>query len=201
MRFLVALAQAKGRRKGQSMKRKWKRIPDMQKLFRLVREESGSELVEFSVVLWLLILLLFGVFQWAYAMYAYHFTTYAAQEGTRFAMVRGATWSQYTTTNCSTSAPPGFTMKYACTASSTDIQNYVQSLAPGAINRNSVTIDTTTSDIWPGENPDNTTSGCATANSKGCLVKVKVSYTFNFLPFLKISAVPMSATSEKVILE
>ena len=180
---------------------KWKWVPDKQQLFGLVREEHGSELVEFSAVLWLLILLLFGVFEWGYAMYAYHFTTFAAQEATRFAMVRGDTWSQNVTTNCSTSAPPSFTMKYACTASSADIQNYVQSLAPGAINYNNVTINTTSSYIWPGENPDNTASGCSTANSKGCLVKVTVSYTFNFLPFLKISAVPMSATSEKVILE
>jgi Flp pilus assembly protein TadG len=173
----------------------------MRKLFRLAREERGSELVEFSVVLWLLIVVLFGVYEWGYAMYAYHFTTYAAQQATRFAMVRGYTWSQYTTTDCSTSAPPSFTIKYGCTASSADIQNYVQSLAPGAINSSNVTIDTTSSDIWPGKNPDNTTSGCSIVNNKGCLVKVTVNYTYNFLPFLKISAVPMSATSEKVILE
>ena len=178
-----------------------KRVPGTRKLFRLARDERGSELVEFSVVLWLLIVVLFGVYEWGYAMYAYHFTTYAAQQATRFAMVRGSTWSQYTTTNCSTSAPPNFTMKYACTASSTDIQNYVQSLAPGAINYSNVTINTTSSYIWPGLNPDNTASGCSTVNNKGCLVKVTVSYTYNFLPFLGISAVPMSATSEKVILE
>ena len=172
-----------------------KRRIDMRKLCRLAGEECGFELVEFAITAWLLLLLLFGVFQCGIAMYSYHFTTYAAQQGARFAMVRGDTWSENTATNCSTSAPPNFTMPFDCTASSTDIQNYVQSLATGGINASNVNV----SSSWPGKNPDNTTTGCTTANSKGCLVKVTVSYTFNFLPLLKASALSMSAASEKVI--
>jgi Flp pilus assembly protein TadG len=173
----------------------------MQKLFRLAREERGTELVEFAVTASLLIFLLLGVFQWMFAMYSYHFTTYAAQEGTRFAMVRGHTWSENTTTNCSTSAPPSFTMPYGCTASSTDIQNYVQSLATAGIKPSNVTINTTNSYVWPGKTPDNTTTGCSITNSQGCMVKVTVSYTFNFLPFLPSPAFSMSATSETAILQ
>lgn len=178
-----------------------KRVFNTQKLFRLAREERGSELVEFAMTAWLLVLILFGVYQWGYTMYAYHFVTYAAQEGARFASVRGDTWSEYETTSCSTSAPPNFAMKYACTASATDIQNYVQSLATGGINPSGVTIDTTSADVWPGTTPDCTSgcSACSTTNLKGCQVKVKVSYTFNFLPFLKLTALTMTATSEKVI--
>jgi len=169
----------------------------MQKLSRLAREECGIELVEFAITAWLLLLLVFGVFQCGIAMYSYHFTTYAAEQGARFAMVRGDTWSENVATNCSTSAPPSFTMPYSCTASSTDIQNYVQSLATGGINASNITVNSS----WPGENPDNNTTGCSTANSKGCMVKVTVGYTFDFLPFLKASALSMSATSEKVIQE
>ncbi len=178
-----------------------KKKVDMRKRLRLLREERGTALVEFAMTAWLLILLLFGVFQWMFAMYAYHFTTYAAQQGTRFAMVRGNTWSKNISTNCSTSAPPNFTMVYDCTASITDIQNYVQSLATTGINASNVTINTTSSYVWPGKTPDNTTTGCSTANSQGCLVKVTVSYTFNFLPSMPMTAVNMSATSEKVILQ
>jgi hypothetical protein len=90
---------------------------------------------------------------------------------------------------------------YGCTASSTDIQNYVKSLAVGGINPSSVSINTTNSSVWPGTTPDGTSTGCTQANSKGCMVKVTVSYTFSFLAILKISALTISATSENVILQ
>lgn len=168
---------------------------DNQTLVRLAREEHGSELAEFALAGSLLLLLLIGVLQWMFGVYAYHFTTYAAQQGARFAMVRGYTWSQNVGTSCSTSAPPDFTMAYACTATSSDIQNYVQSLATGGISASHVTATTT----WPGKTPDGAT--CAQANSQGCFVKVTVSYTVNFVPFLKIAALPVSATSQTVVLQ
>jgi len=173
----------------------------MQKLLRLVREESGVELVEFAMTALLLMTLMFGIFEFGIGMYTYHFVSYAAQEGTRFAMVRGNTWSENVATNCTTSAPPNFTMAYGCTATSTDIQNYVQSLASGGISPSKVTINTTNSYVWPGKTPDGSTTGCTQANSQGCLVKVTVSYSFKFLPFLKLSALPISATSETSILQ
>lgn len=177
---------------------------DMSKLLRMAREERGSALVEFAIVAWLMVLLLFGIFECGYAMYAYHYTTWAAQQGARFAELRGHTWSKDSTQNCSTTAPPSFTMVYDCTASATDIQNFVQSLATGGLNYSNVTINTTSSSLWPATTPACTSScsACATnANSQGCLVKVTVSYTFNPLPFLKMSSLSMSATSEKVILQ
>ena len=180
----------------------------MQKLLRLVCEEHGVELVEFAMSGLALVVLLFGVVQWMLAMYAYHFTTYAAQQGARFATVRGHTWSKFVPTPCSTSAPPNFTMTYDCEAQSSDIQNYVQSLATGGINPNNVLVTGVTTGnaanapIWPGTNPDGATTGCTTnANSQGCMVKVTVSYSFNFIPFLKISALPIGATSESVIMQ
>jgi len=45
-------------------------------------------------------------------------------------------------------------------------------------------------------------SACTTTNSKGCMVKVKVTYAFNFIvPFFKRSAVNLTANSQKVIQE
>lgn len=173
-----------------------------QKLLSFVPDESGSELVEFAMTALVLMILLIGVFQTMLAMYAYHFTTYAAQRGVRFAMVRGYTWSKNVTTNCSTSAPPSFTMAYNCTASSSDIQNYVQSLATLGINQSNVSINTTSSYLWPGKTPDGATAPCAThANSQGCLVKVSVTYTMNIFPFLGSATTSIAATSEKTIQE
>lgn len=170
------------------------------KLLRLVREEGGAELVEFAMTFLLLVCLLFGVFNWMVGMYVYHFTTYVAQQATRFAIVRGYTWSTNTAVSCGTSAPPNFTMAYNCTATATDIQNYVQSLAHPGITPSGLTINTTSSYVWPGVTPDGTTAPCSThANSQGCMVKVTVSYSYNFLPFMQLSALTMKATSEKVI--
>jgi Flp pilus assembly protein TadG len=175
-----------------------KRKIDLRKPFRLAREERGSALVEFAVTVPLVAFLFFAVLQGIFAMYAYHYTAYAAQEGARFAMVRGYTWSENIASPCSTSAPPSFTIKYACTANSNDIQYYVQSL--GAINASNLTINTSSSYVWPGQNADGTTTGCtAQTNSKGCLVKVTASYSFNFVPFIPLTGLTMSATSEKVI--
>lgn len=174
-----------------------KRKIDMKKLFRLARGERGSELVEFAIAAPLLIALLFGVLQATFAIYAYHYTAYAAQQGARFAMVRGNTWSQNIASNCPTSS--SFTMAYNCTASSAYIQSYVQSL--GAINSSNLTINTSDAYVWPGVTPNGSTTGCTQPNSQGCLVKVTASYTFNFLPLLPGSAMTLHATSEKVILQ
>jgi Flp pilus assembly protein TadG len=173
--------------------------PAMRSLrLRLAREERGSALVEFAMSVMLLMFLLFGVFQGMLAMYIYHYTAWAAQQGARFAIVRGYTWSSLGSTNsCGTSAPPNFAMVYDCTATTTDIQNFVQSL--GAINPKSLTINTTSSYVWPGLTPDGTTAGCTQPNSKGCLVKVTANYKFNFVPYLPFTGLTMSATSEKVI--
>jgi Flp pilus assembly protein TadG len=165
----------------------------MQKLLRLVCEQSGSELVEFAMTALVMIALLVVVIEFALAMYSYHFLSSAAQQGTRFAMVRGDTWGQ----SCSTSAPPNFTMVYGCTASTTDIQNYVQSLATPGINFSGVTV----SSVWPGATPDGSSTGCSIAESQGCLVKVTVSYSFKFMPFENLPALSLSATSEGVILQ
>lgn len=174
---------------------------DIRKWRRWLRRESGSALVEFAVTVPLVIFLLFAVLQGMFAMYAYHYTSWAAQQGARFAQVRGGSWSQHTPTPCGESAPPNFTIVYNCTAVNTDIEYYVQSL--GAMNPSSLTINMTSSYIWPGVTPDNVTTGCTGSqyNYKGCLVRVTTNYTFNLLPLVSGSALTMSATSEKVILQ
>ena len=174
----------------------------MRKLSRLAREEHGDELVEFAITSLVLMALVIGVIGFSLAMYAYHFVSYGAQQGVRFAVVRGYTWSKNEAVNCSTSAPPNFTMAYNCTASATDIQNYVQSLATAGISASSVKVDMTSSYLWPGTTPDGDT--CSPVNSQGCVVKVTVTYAFNFLKLFDLqglSALSMSATSEGVILQ
>lgn len=159
-----------------------------------LRDDAGAQLVEFALSIVVLIMFLFGVFAFCLAMYSYHFVSYVAQEGARFAMVRGSDWK----TSCSTSAPPNFAIPYSCQASSSDVQNYVRSLAMPGINSSNITVTTT----WPGTTPNCTSncSICTTATSSGCYVKVQVTYPFLFnVPFVSQSTYNFSGTSQKVI--
>lgn len=169
-------------------------------LRRFLREEGGSKLAEFALVVTLLFMLIIGILDCSIALYAHHFVSWAAEEGTRYAAVRGADW----TSDCSTSAPPGFTIGYDCNASASDIQNYVQSLAPPGLVPSSITVNTTSTFVWPGTTPDCSTApctGCSTnTNSQGCFVRVQVTYPFTFtMPLLPQSSFNLTATSEKVI--
>lgn len=166
----------------------------LQNLARAARDESGSELVEFASAATLLFMVLFGIFGACWVAYNYYFVSYAAQEGARYAIVRGNGWSN----PCSTSQPPGFTITFGCTATSTDVQNFVKSLAMPGINQSQITATTT----WPGTTPGCTSncSACTSSNNAGCLAKVVVSYSFDLmLPFLPKSALTVSGASEKVI--
>jgi Flp pilus assembly protein TadG len=165
-------------------------------LARAARDESGSELVEFAAASTLLLMVLFGIFGVCLIAYSDYFVSYAAQEGARYAMVRGNGWSSA----CSTTQPPNFTITFGCTAASSDVQNYVQSLTMPGINQSNITATTT----WPGITPDcsSNCSACTSSNSTGCMVKVVVSYSFGLmLPFLSKSTATVTGTSEKVIQE
>ncbi len=165
---------------------------------KLLRDERGAELVEFAITAAVLLMLILGIADACRAMYDYHFVAYAAQEGTRYAQVRGADW----TSSCSTSAPPNFTLTYSCKAAATDVQNYVLSLAStSAIAPGSVSVNTTSSYMWPGTTPSCSgapCAGCSTnANAQGCYVRVTVSYPFTFMfSYFRRASVTLSATSE-----
>ena len=165
---------------------------------RRLDDERGSQLVEFAVSLLALLTMMFGIMYFSLAMYSYHFVTYAAQEGARFAIVRGNAWQG--NGNCATSAPPSFTVKFACVAQTSDVQNYVKSIATPLINSSQITVTTT----WPGTSPSCTKncSTCATTNNQGCLVKVDVSYAFGYaVPLIKSRTLTFMASSSKTIQE
>jgi Flp pilus assembly protein TadG len=131
--------------------------------------------VEYGIVLALLLMMLFGLIDFGRALYAYHFVSEAAREGTRYAMVRGSACQS-----------PG------CPASPTDIQNYVKNVPAG--------IDAAQLTVTPTWNPNGSANCTGPQNAPGCVVEVQVSYNFNFmLPFLPRSTVVMQSSSEMVI--
>lgn len=168
--------------------------PAIDRVLRALRDEDGSQLVEFSLSILVFLAALLGVFGFCLAVYSYQFVAYASESGARYAMVHGSEW----TSACGTSAPPNFTMKYDCNVSATDVQNYVESISMPGISKTAIVATAT----WPGTTPDCTTScsTCTTSNSQGCFVKVTVTYPFKFhLPFLPKSTFTVSSTAEKVI--
>jgi Flp pilus assembly protein TadG len=139
------------------------------------KDERGTELVEYAIVLTLLLMALFGLIDFGRALYAYHFVSEAAREGTRFAMVRG--------TACQS---PG------CPAGPTDIQNYVMNVPAG--------IDAAQLTVTPTWNPSGSATCTGPQNAPGCVVEVQVSYNFKFmLPFLPWSTVVMQSSSQMII--
>lgn len=128
------------------------------------RMERGSTLVEFALVFIVLMLMMFGVIDFARALYTYHFVANAAREGTRYAIVRGATCN------------PALS---GCEAESLNsIPSYVQGLSTGiGIDPSLVSVTAT----WPGPpSTPNGTTNC-TNDQPGCLVQVQVTYPFKFI--------------------
>jgi Flp pilus assembly protein TadG len=143
---------------------------------RLVREE-GSELVEYSVTIILLLTMLFGIAAFAQALYSYHFVAHAAREATRWASVNGA--------NCAADS------SCKAPAAQSDVQTYVSNLIPPGIDPSQVKVTAS----WP-----TTTGICATPNAPGCPVEVQVTYSFHVaVPLVPIGPLAMSSSSQMII--
>lgn len=145
-------------------------------------DEDGSQIVEFAVAAALFFTLMFGIIQFSLMIYTSNFVAVAAQQGTRYAMVRGSDW----TNPCATVSSLG------CKAATSDVQNYVLSQShPGvSLQTNNIAVTWLT-----------TTAGGSTCTqqSQGCQVEVKVSYTFPLsIPFFSTS-LPLSSTSIETI--
>jgi Flp pilus assembly protein TadG len=135
-------------------------------------------------------MMIFGIIDISRAMYSYHYVAIAARQATRYASVRGATWAS---TLCLLSA------QFQCAATSSSVTTFVKSVTPLGFNASNLTVTTT----WPGTTP--TGADCSTANvnnSVGCVVSVKVAYSYNFiLPFLPKNAMVLSSTSKVMIVQ
>lgn len=156
---------------------------------------QGETLIEFAISAVITLSLLFAVMDLSRALYTYHFISFAAEQGARFAEVHGSGW----TSGCSSSTGTTYAAPLGCTASKFDIQTYVQSLTPPAVTKANVTVNPQ----WLGKDINGNSSICGTTKNKaGCLVQVSVSYQFSYMvPFLPAAAQTMSATAQAVITE
>lgn len=159
-------------------------------LARIRLEELGANLVEFALSVSIVLTSIFAVLYFSMALYADHFVANAAKDAARYAMVRGSSWNGAT---CAT------TFSYNCTATSTNVTNYVDSTVPPGLAKSDMTVTTS----WPGTNPSGTT--CDTTNgvnSPYCAVSVDVSYSLSWpLPIFPQKALVLSSTSTVAITE
>jgi Flp pilus assembly protein TadG len=157
-------------------------------LSRLNSDEGGT-LVEAAVTLTLLMMIIFGIMDCSRALYADHYVRYTAEEAVRYAQVRGSTWNN---------APCSTPKTLSCSATAANIQAQVASVMPAGIDSGSNLVVATT---WSGLTPTGAACSVANgANSPGCMVQVKVSYSFNFvLPFLPANALVLTSTSASPI--
>jgi Flp pilus assembly protein TadG len=164
-------------KKSGKMLRRWRS-------WRAVCNDEGATIVEMALACTILIAIMFGILELSLGLYTYNYVSDAAREATRYAIVRGSSCS--TLTNCS--------------ATSAQIQTYVQDLGYPGINSTNTTVTTT----WytPSTSPPTTWTVCTTGtcNAPGSSVKVKVSFNFPLgVPFLRFSSLTLQSTSQMVI--
>lgn len=158
------------------------------KLFRRLRDEDGLNAVETAISSTVLLALLLGICQMSLAMYIYHYTSEAAREATRYAIVRGST-------SCTNT--PSLTN---CNATSDEIQTWVRSLGYPGITSSNVSVSTS----WysaSGTMPT-TWSACTTGicNAPGNMVAITVTYPLTFqIPFSSGFSLNLSGSSQMVI--
>ena len=154
--------------------------------------DQGAAIVEMALVSSLLCAMLIGIFQISMTLYSYEFVTEAARDAARWAIVRGS--------QCSTNTK---SLDH-CGASSTDIQNYVNSLGfpyAGSLTASAtwcnVSVNAKGQTVW-------TTPPCTGANAgtndPGNIVSVVVSISLPLnVPFLKKIPMTMTSTSNMTI--
>jgi Flp pilus assembly protein TadG len=159
----------------------------MRRLKSLFWAEEASELVEFALAAGVFFALIFGVIEFCLVIYAASFVAFAAEQGTRYAMVRGSDW----TSSCASAS------SYGCQATATNVQNYVLSLPHPGINLTSSDITPT----WLGTTAAGASAACTTDHyAQGCQVKVVVSYSFGLhIPFVPATSIPLTSTSIETI--
>src|SRR5277367_1482570 len=148
------------------------------------RKQCGSTMVETALMLSVLLVMMFGIVGFGHALYTYHFVSNTAREATRWASVRGFT--------CPLDTP---VLSGGCPAADSDVTAYVQNLSTG-IGLDPTKVTTTTTWVAP---PNNLAICASQPKSPGCVVKVQVQYSFQFLFPLLPSGFTMQSTSQMVI--
>jgi Flp pilus assembly protein TadG len=153
---------------------------------RSVHGESGSTLVEMALSIGILLTFIFGVMETSLAAYTYHLISETSREATRYAIVRGSTF----TTDCTSPGPANCIAQGG--ANTGDIATYVQSFG---LDPSKMTVNST----WLHSD------GTACGTTDPCKVpgnQVKVTVIYNYplnVPFVPLNTWTLTSTSQMVI--
>jgi Flp pilus assembly protein TadG len=130
--------------------------------------------------------MLFGIIGLSGALYVYSFVSDASRDASRWAMVRGSQ-------SCSNT--PNLN---SCSATSAEIQAYVQSMGYPGITTSNLQVNTTwlTASATQPTTWSNCTSG--TCNRPGNEVEIQVTYAVN-IPLVGVPPINLTSASEMVI--
>ena len=163
---------------------------------RSTRDEQGSNLVETAVSMLVLLMLMFGVIEASLAVYSFESVANAARDATRYAIVRGGSWSA--TCDGTGQAGSGYSSS-RCQASPADIANYIA-------NRDFPGVNIAASNVcveYFSSVPSSTSTACSansSPNSPGDIVQVTITYPFTLtIPGLAAYSLNLSSTSQSVI--
>jgi Flp pilus assembly protein TadG len=139
----------------------------------LLEAEDGQTLVEAALSMSLMLTMLFGIMTGGWMLYTYHYLSYAARVGARYAVVRGS--------SCDNSSG----MPDCPNVTSDQVQTFVKSVHYAGIDSTLLTITAT----WPNG-----------TDNAGDPVQVTARYPFAVpLPFFNTGSVAMHSTSQMVI--
>ena len=145
------------------------------------RGEAGQSMVEMAVTLPVLFAFLFCFIEMCMAFYTFSMISESARQGTRYAMVRGA--------SCPTSSSP------TCEATAAQVDAYVTGLGWPNIAGGTMSVCT-----YYNNNACNTNPSGSEAVGKP--VKVTVTYLFPItLPFVPNKSLTMTSTSQMTIIQ
>ncbi len=135
--------------------------------------EDGSALIEFAITLPTLCGLLFCFLELCLLFYSYDMISESAREGTRYAIVRGA--------SCQTTAG------VSCETTAAKVNTYVSNLGWPNLGGGTMVVDTT----YP-----------KGSDAVGNPVQTKITYTFRItMPFVPTNSISLSSTSVMYILQ
>jgi Flp pilus assembly protein TadG len=167
-------------------------------LRRRALDQQGSSMVETAVCILVMLTLIFAVIESCWAVYTFHYIGNASHEAARYAIVRGGTWGA--SCDGSGNAGSGYSSSM-CTASSTDIANYVANRGFPGIRLTSSNVCVAYYSSVPSSASTSCTASSGTlANAAGDVVQVTVSYPFKLnLPLMPAYTWNLSSTSQMVI--
>ena len=165
--------------------------------FRVVRPhlvldgDEGSAAIEMAVSMTALLLVIVGMMKMCIAVYSYHYTSEAAREGARYAIVRGY--------GASTAHTACVAYESACVASADNISSYVKALGYPALVPANMTVTT----AWTGFPTGvtcTTPSPYPNCDQQGGLVTVTVQYSYPLsIPFLPTKTLNMTSSASGIL--